>query len=469
MRQGSNPEGNPRPKMNPKHTLPYHDMRGLMELLESEGQLRRVRKPVDARHLHTLLAQADTALLMEDVEGYDVPVAGGLVGSRQRVALGLGCDQRTLGRRFMEALDNPVEAEVAEDGPCQEVVKTGDQVDLTELPIPLQHRKDGGPYLSAGVSVSRDPEGRRNAGCYRLMYRTPQETGIDLVSPSDMRFSYEAALGRGEPLPIAVAFGVGAPELIAAAYKAPPGYDEFAVAGALYGRPVPLVKCKTVDLEVPAHAEIVLEGEISTDGWTIDEGRYGDFTGHQCSIRWNPVFKVKAVTHRKRPILQTILMPWENDWLEAPPLEAAGWRALREASVRTEAVYATPGSACYWHLYAAIHKRPGEGKNALLALMSLHAVKLVLVTDADVELTDPMAVERAMAFRVRPDEDVVIVSGARGKHLDPTLNAARLARGSLPTTSKMGIDATIPEDVDPAEYERLEYPFMDRVKLEDFL
>lgn len=469
MRQGSNPEGNPRPKMSQRHTLPYHDMRGLMELLESEGQLRRIRKPVDARHLHTLLAQADTALLMEDVEGYDVPVAGGLVGSRQRVALGLGCDQRTLGRRFMEALDNPVEAEVAEDGPCQEVVKAGDQVDLTELPIPLQHRKDGGPYLSAGVSVSRDPEGRRNAGCYRLMYRTPRETGIDLVSPSDMRFSYEAALGRGEPLPIAVAFGVGAPELIAAAYKAPPGYDEFAVAGALYGRPVPLVKCKTVDLEVPAHAEIVLEGEISTDGWTIDEGRYGDFTGHQCSIRWNPVFKVKAVTHRKRPILQTILMPWENDWLEAPPLEAAGWRALREASVRTEAVYATPGSACYWHLYAAIHKRPGEGKNALLALMSLHAVKLVLVTDADVELTDPMAVERAMAFRVRPDEDVVIVSGARGKHLDPTLNASRLARGSLPTTSKMGIDATIPEDVDPAEYERLEYPFMDRVKLEDFL
>ena len=455
--------------MSQRHTLPYHDMRGLMELLESEGQLRRIRKPVDARHLHTLLAQADTALLMEDVEGYDVPVAGGLVGSRQRVALGLGCDQRTLGRRFMEALDNPVEAEVAEDGPCQEVVKAGDQVDLTELPIPLQHRKDGGPYLSAGVSVSRDPEGRRNAGCYRLMYRTPRETGIDLVSPSDMRFSYEAALGRGEPLPIAVAFGVGAPELIAAAYKAPPGYDEFAVAGALYGRPVPLVKCKTVDLEVPAHAEIVLEGEISTDGWTIDEGRYGDFTGHQCSIRWNPVFKVKAVTHRKRPILQTILMPWENDWLEAPPLEAAGWRALREASVRTEAVYATPGSACYWHLYAAIHKRPGEGKNALLALMSLHAVKLVLVTDADVELTDPMAVERAMAFRVRPDEDVVIVSGARGKHLDPTLNASRLARGSLPTTSKMGIDATIPEDVDPAEYERLEYPFMDRVKLEDFL
>ena len=237
----------------------------------------------------------------------------------------------------------------------------------------------------------------------------------------------------------------------------------------MYGRPVPLVKCKTVDLEVPADAEIVLEGEISADGWTIDEGRYGDFTGHQCSIRWNPVFKVKAVTHRRNPILHTILMPWENDWLEAPPLEAAGWRALREASIKTVAVYATPGSACYWHLYASIDKRPGEGKNALMALMSLHALKLVVVTDGDVELTDPMAVERAMAFRVQPDEDVIIVSGARGKHLDPTLKASRLPKGSLPTTSKMGIDATIPDDVDPAEYELLEYPFMDEVKLEDYL
>ena len=455
--------------MSEARTLPYHDMRGLVALLESEGQLRRITRPVEARYLNTLLAQADTALLMENVEGYSIPVVGGLVGSRQRVALGLGCDQKTLGQTFMEALDHPMEAEVVADGPAQEVVKIGDEVDLTELPIPFQHRKDGGPYLSAGISVSKDAAGRRNAGCYRLMYRTPRETGIDLVSPSDMRFSYEAALKRGEPLPIAIAFGTGTPELIAAAYKAPPGYDEFAVAGALYGRPVPLVKCKTVDLEVPAHAEIVLEGEISTDGWTIDEGRYGDFTGHQCSIRWNPVFKVKAVTHRKNPILHTILMPWENDWLEAPPLEAAGWRALREASIKTVAVYATPGSACYWHLYAAIDKRPGEGKNALLALMSLHALKLVVVTDGDVDLTDPMAVERAMAFRVQPDEDVIIVSGARGKHLDPTLRASRLPKGSLPTTSKMGIDATIPDDVDPAEYELLEYPFMDEVKLEDYL
>ena len=225
----------------------------------------------------------------------------------------------------MEALENPLPAEVTSDGPVKEVLKVGDEVDLTDIPIPFQHRKDGGPAISRPeLPLSKDEEGRRNVGCYRLMYRTPNETGIDLVSPSDMRFTYQRALDRGESLPIAIAIGTGIPEILSAAYKAPPGFDEFAVAGALYGEPIPLTKCATVDLEVPASAEIVLEGEISADGWTIDEGRYGDFTGHQCSIRWNPVFKVKAITHRKNPIFQTVFMPWENDWLEAPPHGGCG-------------------------------------------------------------------------------------------------------------------------------------------------
>ena len=449
--------------------IPYRDMRGLLDHLEANGELLRIKKPVPPKYMHTLLSKSDQAVLFENVADYGMSVVGGLIGSRRRLALGLASDEKVLGRVFMDALERPIPAEIVPDGPVQEVVKVGDEVDLTEIPIPFQHRKDGGPYISAGIAVCKDEEGRRNVGCYRLMYRTPNETGIDLVSPSDMRFTYQRALDRGEPLPIAIALGTGIPEILSAAYKAPPGFDEFAVAGGLYGEPVQLTKCATLDLEVPASAEIVLEGEISADGWTIDEGRYGDFTGHQCSIRWNPVFKVKAITHRKDPIFQTVFMPWENDWLEAPPMEAAGWRALREASVQTTAVYSTPASCCYWHLFASIKKRPGEGKNALLALMALHAVKLVIVTDDDVDITDWMDLERALAFRVRPDEDVIIVSGARGKHLDPTLRASQLPKGSLPTTSKMGIDATIPEGVDRSEYELLEYPFLDEVRLEDYL
>lgn len=449
--------------------IPYRDMRGLLDHLEANGELLRIAKPVSPKHIHTLLAKSDQAILFENVQDYDMPVVGGLIGSRRRLALGLASDEKVLGRTFMKALENPLSAEITSDGAVKEVVKIGDEVDLTEIPIPFQHRKDGGPYISAGIAVSKCEEGRRNVGCYRLMYRTPNETGIDLVSPSDMRATYQRAFERGESLPIAIAIGTGIPEILSAAYKAPPGFDEFAVAGALYGEPIQLSKCATVDLEVPASAEIVLEGEISADGWTIDEGRYGDFTGHQCSIRWNPVFKVKAITHRKNPIFQTVFMPWENDWLEAPPIEAAGWRALREASVQTTAVYSTPSSCCYWHLFASVQKRPGEGKNALLALMSLHSVKLAIVTDEDVDITNWMDLERALAFRVQPDEDVIIVSGARGKHLDPTLRASQLPKGTLPTTSKMGIDATIPEGVDRSEYELLEYPFLDDVKLEDYL
>jgi 2,5-furandicarboxylate decarboxylase 1 len=301
------------------------------------------------------------------------------------------------------------------------------------------------------------------------MYRTPNETGIDLVSPSDMRRIYERYQARGEALPIAVALGTATPELLAAGHKAPPGMDEYALAGGFYGEPLRLTKCATVDLEVPASAEIVLEGEITPIGWKEDEGPYGDFTGFKGSIRWNPLFKIKAIMQRKQPIFQTLHLPDETHWLAAPGVEAMAWRALREASVETTAVYASPAACCYWHIYAAIKKRPGEGKNALLALMSLLDVKLAIVTDDDVDLTDPQAVERALAFRVQADRDVIIVSGARGKHLDPTLRASQLPRGSLPTTSKMGIDATVPEGVDRSEYETLEYPFMEEARLEDFL
>ena len=455
--------------LDPRPRLPYRDMRGLLDHLESHGELLRIQKPVPPRYLNTLLAQSDKAVLFENVEDYDVAVAGGLVGTRNRLALGLATDEKELGKTFLKALAQPIPPEIVPDGCVQEVVKVGDEVDLTELPLPFQHRKDGGPYISAGAVVSKDEEGRRNVGCYRLMYRTPNETGIDLVSPTDMRMAYERFQGRGEALPVAVALGATTPEFLAAAYKAPAGMDEFAVAGALSGAPVRLVRCRTVDLEVPASAEIVLEGEITPVGWKEDEGPYGDFTGFQGSIRWNPVFKVKAVTHRKRPIFQTVFMPAETYWLAAPYIEAVGWRALREASVQTTAVYATPAGSCCWHLYASIRKRPGEGKNAVLALMSLGIVKLAIVTDDDVDITDPQAVERALAFCVQPDQDVIIVSGARGKHLDPSVMASHLPRGAPPTTSKMGIDATIPEGVDRSEYELLEYPFLDDVKLEDFL
>src|SRR5581483_7780587 len=168
-----------------------------------------------------------------------------------RCAFALGTKQARAPWRFVEALRRPVAPEIVGDGPVLEHRVTGAQVDLTMLPIPLLHQEDGGPYLTAGLVVSEDPVEGRNVGCYRLMYRTPTTTGIDLVSNSDLSARYRRALARGESLPVAVAIGVHPCDAMAAAYAAPVGTDEFSIAGALKGEPLPLVRLPLTGFAVP--------------------------------------------------------------------------------------------------------------------------------------------------------------------------------------------------------------------------
>src|ERR1700732_5118041 len=306
-------------------------------------------------------------------------------------------------------------------GPVRDVILKGDDVDLTALPVPLISDLDGGPYITSGIGISRDPEYGRNAGAYRLMIRTRRETSVDLVGASDLKLFYDRAFREGRGLPFAVAIGTHPSIMMAAAHMAPSGLDEFELAGGLAGAPIELVKCETVDLEVPADAEIVLEGELLATGWTQDEGRFGDFTGFVGPIKWNPIFRVNAITHRRDPGFYSLHMPDEVDYLVAPPLEGSAWQALATAGIVGKAVYAPAPSGCNFHLYASIKKRPGEGKNAVLALMSLKRVKHVVVTDDDIDIFDPAQLERALASRVQPARDIIVVEGARGSHLDPSV------------------------------------------------
>jgi len=444
--------------------------RDFLRELEAAGEIARAKKPVDLRDVSALLAQSSQAVIFENLKEYPKwQLAGALVSTRKRLALAMGCAENDVAVRFEQGLARLIEPVMVEDAPCQEVVLRGKDVDLTAIPYPLMHVLDGGPYLSGTLVVSKDREFGRNVGSYRLMYRTPTETGIDLVSPSDMRFYYQRQLDRGKPLEIAVAMGVHPFEMLAASYKAPMDMDEYAVAGGLHGAPLPLVKCKTVDLEVPADAELVLEGELLPIGWTADEGPFGEFSQISGDVKWNPIFRVKCITHRRNPIFYLLQMPWENDWLAAPVTEAAGLRALRNASVQPVAIRAPVGSCGYWTLIASIRKRPGEGKNALLALLSVAEVKLAIVTDEDINIHDPDDLDWALTFRVQADKDLIVVQAARGKHIDPSIKAWELGKGGLPTTAKLGIDATIPEGVPKKFYKRIEYYGRNRVKLKDYL
>jgi 2,5-furandicarboxylate decarboxylase 1 len=445
------------------------DFRAMLARMEAQGHVTRMKKPVKPQHFSALCTKAPGVLLAEKVEGYDFSMTGGVFWTRARTAASLGWPEGELGRRFAAAVARPIPPVEVADAACQEHVSTGDDVDLSNIPIPFMHEKDGGPYLSSGIVFANEPGVGVNVGCYRLMFRTRREMGIDLFTASDLRRIYTKFFEQGKPLQIAVAFGVHAFEHMGAAYKAPAGVNEIEIAGGLRGAPTRLVRARTVDLMVPADAEMILEGELLPNGWTADEGPFGEFAGMQGDLKHNPIFRVTAITHRRNPILFALQMPWENDWLNGPATEAACMRILSLAGIPVVAVRATEGGCCGWSMVVSIRKRAGEGKNAIAAILSLPVVKQVIVTDDDINIYDSNEVEWAVTFRCQADKDIVILSGMKAKHVDPSVRPWDMKPGELPLTSKFGIDATIPEGIPAFRYERIVPAYSDSIRLEDYL
>ena len=216
-----------------------------------------------------------------------------------------------------------------------------------------------------------------------------------------------------------------------------------------------------------ADAEIVLEGEILPTGWTWPEGRFGEFTRLMGGLHWNPLVRIKAISRRKDAVYYALHMPWENTWLAAPTRYAAIRQALRTAGVTVKDINVTLGGCAFWHAVISIKKQAGEGKNALLAALSVMDLKHVVIVDDDIDVFNPMDVEWAIATRVQADRDVLIVTNARGKPLDPSLPPT--PPGVVPTTAKIGIDATIGEGIPKERYERIAYAYADTAKIADYV
>jgi UbiD family decarboxylase len=383
------------------------------------------------------------AVLFDSAGGH--PVVGNVLASRTRMAQAFGVTPQKLLPEILQRLRlKPEFIEVGRDeAPVQQVVATGADVDLTKLPVHLQHGKDGGPFISAAMDFARDPAtGWTNVGLRRLMLRGRATTGIDLVAPSDLRMIFLATLVRGERLPLSCVVGGHPLDYFGATMRLP--VDELGLLASLRAAPMPVVKCITNDLKVPADAEWVIEGFLGEEGYKEPEGPYGEFLGYYGGVKTNPVFHVTAITRRRDALFQTLtiggatMSRTDTAQLACLRTEVLIWRALETAIREPVNVYAPAATGGTMNIRIAMRQRvPGEARNAIMAAFGSQAnVKNVFVVDPDIDIFSDEQMEWALATRFQPSRDLVVESGFRTLPLDPSL-------GSATTGAKAGYDLTL--------------------------
>lgn len=450
-------------------------LRTWMDWLQQQGRVQRVSRPVNLQYeLAAVIKKLDgqSAVRFEHPGGHAVPLVAGICSRREDFAEAIGTDVPGLIHTFAKCQANPGTPTLipSDAAPVHEVVLT-EGIDLLKLfPIPTHHGKDGGPYITSAIFVVRDPQtGWHNLSIHRLHVIGPNRLGA-LLLPRHAWMQFAAAERAGRPLEVAVVVGVDPVLLLASQATTPAGVSEYGIAAAMLGEtPLELVKGVTVDVQVPAHAEIVLEGRL-LPSVREDEGPFGEFPRYYGPKSPKPVVEITAVTHRKNPIWQTILAAgMEHLLLGAIPKEAHMYEMVRQTVPTVRSVHLTPGGTCRYHAVVQITKtREGEAKNAAFAaLASSMDIKHVTVVDDDVDIFDPNEVEWAVATRVQADRDVFIVTDALGSKLDPS------TRDGL--SAKMAIDATVPvgsrlgREGHPGTFERIQIPDLEKICLEDYL
>jgi 2,5-furandicarboxylate decarboxylase 1 len=422
-------------------------LRSFVERLVQMGECEVHDKPIDLIDVADKLDGNAKATLFTAAGPEKAELVGNVMGSRRRLALALDTDERGLLATLAERLKTPHKPVKvsAKDAPVQQIVKKGDEADLCALPVHLQHGEDGAPYISASLDFALFPgSGFTNVGCRRIMLRGPRHAGIDLIAPSDLRAIYLESAARKEPLPVAYAVGSHPADFMASVTATPP-MDELEVIGALRGAPVPIVKCVSNDVWVPADAEYVLEGYLDPKGHTEPEGPYGEYVGYYGVVKRNPVFRVTAITHRKDALFQTAtiggrhLAHTDTAHLSTVKSETAAWAALQTAVREPVAVFATPSSGGMYNVRVSLRQRvPGEARNAIAAVFgSMAEAKHVFAFDADIDVFSDQQADWALATRFQGDRDLIVASGFRAVPLDPSLTGAR-------TGAKVGFDCTIP-------------------------
>jgi 2,5-furandicarboxylate decarboxylase 1 len=424
-------------------------LREFLNLLP-EDEFLRVTEPLDLDFTPTALVlelekqRKFPIVHLEQPQGFDMPVAINLFADRDRIARMVGGDSAAdFNDLWLKAEHDPLPPVMVDSGPVQEVVQTGNEVNVELLPISRHFEQDAGRYIGSGILVCKDPDtGVRNLSYQRLQMKGKNRFGASLHSRGHIWDHLQRAEARGQNLEVAVVLGAHPAVHLAAGAKVAMEVDEFDIAGALIGQPVELVKCKTIDVEVPANAEIVLEGEILANTHEA-EGPFGEYTGYSTFRSTKNLFVVKAITRRAKPIYLDIIPGYSTEHLLLGRVakEAHVYHRLKEVLPTLKALN-YPKSGTHFHAYMSFKKSvEGQARHALMLLFGLDSyIKLAVAVDDDVDVYNEEDVLWAIATRFQADTDMFMVPKVFCNRLDPSSVEGMSA--------KLGLDATAPLDWD---------------------
>ena len=404
--------------------------------------LNRVTKPVSLRHeladVAAALERADAGpVLFENPKNSPWPIFAGAVSSRRTAALALGCEPGEVVDRMGRALEpaNGKAPVLVNQAAWHDNAVTGEDVDLGLLGIPTHSRGDGGAFITGAVSVTKDPvSGRGNLSYNRMLRMSRNVLGFNLNEWRDVGTFMRSREDPEAPFGVALAIGLDPAIMIAAGVRTPA--DELSIAGALRGRPVEVCRGRTVDVDVPARAELVIEGRIRP-ARRADEGPLAEFHGYHGEMWHSPTVEVTAVSWRDEPIFQTIIPGWyEHVFIgNVLPREPLLRRFVRHIDPGAD-VHIPPYGNGFLAVIQIDRDNPGTPKNLALAAMAAHInIRNVIVVDRDVNASEPAELAWALTNRVHWHDDVFTVGDAQGHEMDPTADSRGVG-------VKVGIDAT---------------------------
>lgn len=442
--------------------MPYRDLREYLAVLEKKGLICHIQAEVDKdwelsavcrRTFQNIPQERRPALMFDRIKGHSIPLVVGILGgSRQIYATALEADLEQVLEKWESGVKHPLKPRLVKNGPCQEEVHMSEEANFEMLPAPVWTvGQDPAPYHTSPLVISRDPETKvQNMGVYRVQVKGPRRAGLMINPPRNMNHHIRKNEAEGRGTEVAIVFGTDPVVGLTAVTPFPYGVNELDVAGGIRGEPVEVVHCLTVDLEVPATAEIVVEGKIPCKGRET-EGPFGEYGGYMGTGGEHPFIEITCITHRRNPIYQAFLSqmpPSESSCIKSIGRENIIRRHLKDnLGIPVHDVHLPESGGATGILLISIKKQNRfQPFKAMMGAWSHHDVfgKLTIVVDDDIDIRDSFQVEWALSFRMQPAEDVYVIKNTDPLTLDPS-QPLRLGEKVKPTdqvSSKLGIDAT---------------------------